>query len=221
MSEKRENCKECGGSGCVDGRDGALIKCRCCAGTGVHAPDCAFPRVEACIQGAMRQFPGATGRYYEEVHQRLAPLARDLERELIAAAARIRELESQNREWLAANAPGGWIDDMRRELERASQPGGGEADTARLDLLIEYGALVDTITNADGEKRYQLAWPNLDETQNAWYRSARAAIDAMISAAPSAGNGGAEGDAENSAVISADSAVNSRTGVLVQIIQNQ
>ena len=41
------------------------------------------PRVDALIAGVMEQFPRLheQGRYYEEVHQRLAPLARDLERE--------------------------------------------------------------------------------------------------------------------------------------------
>lgn len=69
-----------------------------------------------------------------------------------------------------------------RELERASQPGSGE-DTARLDFLIDEGAVVDAITTANGEKRYQLTWPDLGESQNAWYSSARIAIDTMIDAA--------------------------------------
>jgi hypothetical protein len=70
----------------------------------------------------------------------------------------------------------------RRALESASQPGGGE-DTARLDFLIDEGAVVDAITTANGEKRYQLTWPDLGESQNAWYLSARIAIDTMINAA--------------------------------------
>ncbi|MFA6204170.1 MAG: hypothetical protein WC710_13420 [Gallionella sp.] len=39
------------------------------------------PRVDAMIAKCMRRYPGA--RYYEEVHQELAPLARELEREAI------------------------------------------------------------------------------------------------------------------------------------------
>lgn len=45
------------------------------------------PRVEACIDSVMRQYPTLGGRadqrYYEAVHQELAPLARELERELV------------------------------------------------------------------------------------------------------------------------------------------
>jgi hypothetical protein len=48
------------------------------------------PRVDACIEGVMNRFPGETkaahARYYEEVHQHLAPLARQLEQELAAAS---------------------------------------------------------------------------------------------------------------------------------------
>ncbi|MGD1323553.1 hypothetical protein ACNHE5_01095 [Pandoraea pnomenusa] len=43
------------------------------------------PRVEACIAQFMRRYPGqspaAMARYFEAVHQELAPLARELERE--------------------------------------------------------------------------------------------------------------------------------------------
>ena len=46
------------------------------------------PRVEECIARMMKRFPSvsaaAQARYYEEVHQELAPLARELERENIA-----------------------------------------------------------------------------------------------------------------------------------------
>lgn len=46
------------------------------------------PRVEACIAGVMRRFPGqsvtSSARFFEAVHQELAPLARALERELSA-----------------------------------------------------------------------------------------------------------------------------------------
>lgn len=44
------------------------------------------PRVEAVIDKVIAEHPGlgdaARARYFEEVHQHLAPLARDLEREL-------------------------------------------------------------------------------------------------------------------------------------------
>jgi len=47
------------------------------------------PRVEACIESVIRQYPTLGGRadqrYYEAVHQELAPLARELERELVKA----------------------------------------------------------------------------------------------------------------------------------------
>jgi hypothetical protein len=46
------------------------------------------PRVEEVICRVMKRFPGtskmAQAQYYEEVHQELAPLARELERENIA-----------------------------------------------------------------------------------------------------------------------------------------
>ena len=49
------------------------------------------PRVDALIDGVMEQYPcvsrSAQAEYYEEVHKHLAPLARDLEREI----ARLRE----------------------------------------------------------------------------------------------------------------------------------
>lgn len=44
------------------------------------------PRVEACIDAVMKRYPGeskaALARYFEAVHQELAPLARQIEREL-------------------------------------------------------------------------------------------------------------------------------------------
>ena len=44
------------------------------------------PRVEECICAVMARHTGssekALGKYFEEVHQHLAPLARDLEREI-------------------------------------------------------------------------------------------------------------------------------------------
>src|ERR1700712_5427214 len=53
------------------------------------------PRVEAVIQKAMGKHPpmgmAATAAYYEAVHQELAPLARELERELVRVA-RVRSV---------------------------------------------------------------------------------------------------------------------------------
>jgi hypothetical protein len=58
------------------------------------------PRVEATIDAAMKRHPGvspaAMARYYEDVHQDLAPLARAIERELAAALSRIATLEREN-----------------------------------------------------------------------------------------------------------------------------
>jgi hypothetical protein len=57
------------------------------------------PRVEAVIAEAMEKYAGGTpGRdltYYQNVHQDLAPLARQLERELDRAKAELVELRAQ------------------------------------------------------------------------------------------------------------------------------
>lgn len=90
--------------------------------------------------------------------------------------------------------------DERVLLERmgmASPLASPAEDSARLDWLIDDCAVVDTIVNADGEKRYQLSWPEYMESQRAWYRTARAAIDAQIAAAPRisvSGDGNGEGE---------------------------
>lgn len=46
----------------------------------------AFPRTTRCIEAVMREHPGETpkalARYYEAVHQEIAPLARQMEREV-------------------------------------------------------------------------------------------------------------------------------------------
>lgn len=66
------------------------------------------PRVDDCIEQVMRQYPGesprALARYYEAVHQELAPLARGLEVEaaaLKAALENVRLLAAKHRreEW--------------------------------------------------------------------------------------------------------------------------
>ena len=55
------------------------------------------PRVEACIQNAMEKYAGGSPKrdltYYQNVHQDLAPLARELENALLIANARIAQME--------------------------------------------------------------------------------------------------------------------------------
>lgn len=54
------------------------------------------PRVEAVIDKVMAEHPGlgvsAQAKYYEEVHQHLAPLARDLEREVRVEINKVNDL---------------------------------------------------------------------------------------------------------------------------------
>lgn len=77
----------------------------------IDQADLGAPRVTACINAVIKLYPGdskaALARYFEAVHQELAPLARDLEREITdlkhdierhlaiigEQAARITELE--------------------------------------------------------------------------------------------------------------------------------
>lgn len=41
------------------------------------------PRVDACIEAVSKRFPSLKSTaYYEDVHQHIAPLARDMEREI-------------------------------------------------------------------------------------------------------------------------------------------
>lgn len=155
MAEKRPTCAECGGCGFVD--EGiATARCKPCAGTGVYAPDCDFPRVEACIQGAMRQFPGATGRYYEEAHQRLAPLARDMERELIAAHSRIRELESDRDSWAeqASQRVADW--EREHELRIAAERRVSEVECAG-QAVDERAAFEEWVKSLPRAKKLSLA----------------------------------------------------------------
>lgn len=75
------------------------------------------PRVESVIAKVMARFPGkgeASDRnYYPAVHQELAPLARDLERETITMQARIQDLETWQRTICELLAPAG--DEVRPE----------------------------------------------------------------------------------------------------------
>jgi hypothetical protein len=68
-------------------------------------------RVEACIADVMERFPRDSKEYYVEVHQHLAPLARQLERD--------RDTMKQER------------DELRAEVERL------RADAARYRWLCD------------------------------------------------------------------------------------
>jgi len=79
------------------------------------------PRVEACIAEVMAHYPGETpaalSRYFEAVHQELAPLARQLEHELntkMGHAGEVHDrLQAQVEEWrrraLAAERRTNWL----------------------------------------------------------------------------------------------------------------
>jgi hypothetical protein len=79
------------------------------------------PRVEACIQEVMREHPGETpaalARYFEAVHQELAPLARELESQLAAQRAFAKaeidslrdQLREQRRRAVAADRRATWV----------------------------------------------------------------------------------------------------------------
>lgn len=60
-------------------------------------------RTDALIESVMRRFPGASvssdARYYEAVHQELAPLSRELERALAKAKAECATWENAATEW--------------------------------------------------------------------------------------------------------------------------
>ena len=66
------------------------------------------PRTEDVIDAVMKRFPGETkaaqARYFEAVHQELAPLARELEVENGRLAQRVSELESQLSQALKTNS---------------------------------------------------------------------------------------------------------------------
>jgi hypothetical protein len=59
------------------------------------------PRVEAVIERTMKRFPGigpaAQARYYEAVHQELAPLARALEREVNSLTRQLQDARTPDR----------------------------------------------------------------------------------------------------------------------------
>lgn len=65
---------------------------------GCSGPSCQTPRVETLIDRYQTRFPGtsksALARYFEEVHQGLAPLARDLELENQELRAQIEQMKA-------------------------------------------------------------------------------------------------------------------------------
>lgn len=83
-------CPVCKGQSGGIGSDGVENDCMACFAREVQA---ASPRVEACIASCLARYHGdskaAQARYFEEVHQRLAPLARSLEIELAEAKAEL------------------------------------------------------------------------------------------------------------------------------------
>lgn len=83
-------CPVCKGQSGGIGSDGVENDCMECFKREMKA---ATPRVEACIDAVMARFTGeskaALARYYEEVHQHLAPLARNLELELAEVKAEL------------------------------------------------------------------------------------------------------------------------------------
>lgn len=64
-------------------------------------PETTTPRVEAVIDAMCARFPGASkasqNRYFEAVHQELAPLARELERENRALREQMKSVEQATR----------------------------------------------------------------------------------------------------------------------------
>lgn len=87
---KPKACPICKGQKGGIGSDGVENDCMECFKREMKA---ATPRVEACIDAVMARFTGeskaALARYYEEVHQHLAPLARNLELELAEVKAEL------------------------------------------------------------------------------------------------------------------------------------
>lgn len=77
------------------GPDGMPLALRLNEGLGIASSGA--PRVEACIHAVMQRYPKLCGRtdsrYYEAVHQELAPLARELEREVSELRSQLLKLE--------------------------------------------------------------------------------------------------------------------------------
>jgi hypothetical protein len=84
------------------------------------------PRVEACIDAAMARNPGRSkidqARYFEDVHQDLAPLARQLERELAAKQAEIERLRAAAIRALETPGMIRGRDELKSALAARSQP---------------------------------------------------------------------------------------------------
>jgi hypothetical protein len=76
-------------------------------------------RVEACIADVMARFPADCKDYYVEVHQHLAPLARELERQNDRIRAELQAaLDAATRQNIAATKVWQERDELRAEVER-------------------------------------------------------------------------------------------------------
>ncbi|WP_070106459.1 hypothetical protein [Burkholderia plantarii] len=144
-------------------------------------PASTSPRVDELIAGVMKRFPGvsasAQARYYEEVHQHLAPLARELE----AENARLRADAASPAP--ASTWPGykRGFSDGRRAAERIhAQRAAPAADT---EQLAEARKLIAHAS--------EFAMMQLDD---AWHERA-AALLALPAPVASSGSPAAPGDA--------------------------
>ena len=92
-------------------------------------------RVEACIKSVLASHPGisalAQSRYFEAVHQELAPLARQLENELALARAELNQRDDQER-------------DLTRHLKQALV-----ASQERVKALEEIKSTLDLLSTSD------------------------------------------------------------------------
>lgn len=126
----------------------------------------ATPRVDACIAEAMARHHSfgkrAGAAYYEEVHQQLAPLARELERAVAAAEKREREA--------------GPLEDIRAERQRQQEVEGWT--TAHDD--DHWGgelALAAACYAAHAGGRYQDALPAIWPWRREWWKPKNARRD--------------------------------------------
>lgn len=100
------------------------------------------PKTDALIHRVMRQYPGvsasAQAKYYEEVHQEIAPLCRRLEREVAALKADLRDYMN------AANAEARFADELKTERDQL------RAELAALRAPVEQApeGLLDRVMSA-------------------------------------------------------------------------
>lgn len=101
----------------------------------------ATPRVDACIEAVSKRFPSLKSTaYFEEVHQHIAPLAREMEREI----ADLRAAHEKSARELAASralcdAHLGTIIDLRAALQ--AQQGEAKAAPAPVTLSADLSGL--------------------------------------------------------------------------------